>query len=120
MAPAARTDFFQTTLMPLLESGRVSAYHQWHLSDALESKDNSMLPLLFYSRSLLYLVSEAFERASSVPLVGMERYYNAMVRLPNMQAWSAVGPEMASREHSDFDEDEVTRQSILQKVLAST
>ena len=119
MAPAARVDFFQSTLMPLLESGRVKTYHQWHLSDALEQQDRSMLPLLFYSRSLLYLVSEALEGSASVPLVGMERYYDAMSRSPSMQAWAAVGPETTSREHGDFDEDEVTRRSVIEKVLSS-
>ena len=79
-----------------------------------------MLPLLFYSRSLLYLVSEAFEDARSVPLLGMEKYYNAMPRLPNMHAWSSIGPETESNKvHGDFDDDEVTRQSVMRRILES-
>jgi hypothetical protein len=120
MAPAASVAMFDATLRPLLAAPtpRMKTYNQWHLSEPLEQKDSSMRVLLLYGRSLLYLVSEALETARSTPLLGMQKYFDAMGRLPNMHAWTSVGPESHASRHGDFDNDAVTRRSVVGRILA--
>ncbi|HSM98129.1 MAG TPA: C1 family peptidase, partial [Gallionella sp.] len=62
MAPAVRVDTFQDKVVPAIRNGKVRRYNQFHLSDDMELKDPTCKPILGYSRSLLYLVSQSFEK----------------------------------------------------------
>ena len=70
MAPAIRADLFKDTVMPAVKAGLCPHPTMYALSDVGE-RDDSVGP---YGKSLLYLVSNAFDGRRETPLVGMERF----------------------------------------------
>jgi hypothetical protein len=111
MAPAVRVDGFDRRVRPHLESGAVARYQQFHLTDRAEQDDSSCGA---YRRSLLYLVSEAFEGGRSTPILGMQKYFDAYrAVLPNTVWHEAPGPASSATEHGGFDDDPPTRARIL-------
>ncbi|MEO6307098.1 MAG: C1 family peptidase [Nitrospiraceae bacterium] len=116
MAPAVRVDLFKMTVVPAITSGKVKRFNQFHLSDDMEQKDPTCKPILGYSRSLLYLVSQSLEHGRSTPILGMEKYFNDGIRsknLPNIHTWAAPGRESKSTTHGGFDDDQVTMASVI-------
>jgi hypothetical protein len=122
MAPAVRVDVFKDCVVPHLKSGKVKRLHQFHLSDDVEQKDPTCKPILGYSRSLLYLVSQSFESGRLTPILGMEKYFSAITRqrVPNVQAWLAPGPQSQSSTHGGFDDDERTMKSVIALIKQRT
>lgn len=121
MAPAARVDLFKAKLLPHIRSGKVAQYNQWHLSEALERADPTCRPILGYSRSLLYLVSRAFEGGVRTPIVGMETYFEEIRRLglENVKAYTAQGADSSASTHGAFDDDETTIRSVIRRIKAA-
>ena len=116
MAPAVRIDLFKKTVVPAITSGKVKRFNQFHLSDDMEQKDPTCKPILGYSRSLLYLVSQSLEQGQKTPILGMEKYFNdaiASKNLPNVSMWAAPGKESKSTTHGGFDDDQVTMASVI-------
>ena len=116
MAPAVRVDLFKKTVVPAITSGQVKHFNQFHLSDDMEQKDPTCKPILGYSRSLLYLVSQSLERGEKTPILGLEKYFNdeiASKNLPNVSTWAAPGRESTSTTHGGFDDDQVTMASVI-------
>jgi hypothetical protein len=112
MAPAVRIDSFDRRVRPHLESGAVKRYQQFHLTDHAEQDDGSCGA---YRRSLLYLVSQAFEGGQSTPLLGMQKFFDAYgPALPNTLVHLAPGPVSTAKEHGEFDDDPGTRQRVLE------
>src|SRR5262249_1812135 len=70
MAPAIRTDVFKEHVMPHLKDTSCPSPSVYVLSDVGEL-DDDVGP---YGKSLLYLVSNAFEDKRGTPLLGMERF----------------------------------------------
>lgn len=120
MAPAATTELFEATLLPLIQARKVDHYHQFHLSDSAERQDSTCSALLGYSRSLLYLVSQSFEGQRKSPILGMETYFKSLVgpALDEGTYGVTTAPSTASRSssHGGFDDDEATRDSILKLI----
>jgi hypothetical protein len=120
MAPAVTVDLFRRCVLPRLEKtsgdGRVKQLNQFHLGDAQEQADPTCKPILYYTRSLLYLVSESFEGGKRTPLLGMEKYWQQAVgalNLPNARAWTAPGTASQSATHGGFDDDATTRNNVI-------
>ena len=116
MAPAVRVDLFEKTVVPAIKSGKVKRFNQFHLSDDMEQQDPTCKPILGYSRSLLYLVSQSLEHGRSTPILGMEKYFNDKIgskKLPNVSTWTAPGKESKSTTHGGFDDDQVTMASVI-------
>ena len=116
MAPAVRIDLFEETVIPAIKSGKVKRFNQFHLSDDMEQKDPTCKPILGYSRSLLYLVSQSLEQGQTTPILGMEKYFNdkiASQKLANVSTWAAPGRESKSTTHGGFDDDQVTMMSVI-------
>lgn len=116
MAPAVRVDTFNEKVVPAIKSKKVRRYNQFQLSDDMEQKDPTCKPILGYSRSLLYLVSQSFEKGQVTPILGMEKYFNARITtqpLPNLRAWSAPCKESKSTTHGGFDDDATTMESVI-------
>lgn len=93
IAPAVTVDLFENAVLPRLQEkpgkGRVKHLNQWHLGDTQEQTAPACKPLLYYTRSLLYLVPESFEGGKRTPVLGMEKCWNASVgemKLPNVRA----------------------------------
>ncbi|HZT43937.1 MAG TPA: C1 family peptidase [Chthonomonadaceae bacterium] len=131
MAPAARMDLFQENILPFLRDGSVPAYTEFYLQAATELADNC-LPLP-YHRSLLYLVSDAFEKEHPAPLLGMAKYLAMDGLIPSKpagaQVWdfiasptpsSVTDPAYVSQasHHGGFGEDSATQKAILTRILA--
>jgi hypothetical protein len=115
LAPAVRVDLFEETVIPAMMNGTVKRFNQFHLSDDVEQKDPTCKPILGYSRSLLYLVSQSFEHGQTTPILGMEKYFNDRIasrKLANIYSLAAPGKESKSTTHGGFDDDQATMMSV--------
>ncbi len=136
LAPAIRTDLFKRLLLPGLESGLTPLPSLYLLSDKLE-RDDSVGP---YAKSLLYLVSNAFEGTRGVPILGMKACIDADPQLAKLFGGEVDGrPALVvsegipldpareraaiqqgasvSHSHGGFDNDTATMNSVLTRVL---
>ncbi len=132
-APACTVDLFRSTYLPAMQKGTLVKLAVFALSDKTERDDNCGK---IYNKSLLYLVSAAFEKASRIPLFregepifGMERWIDADLR----KTFHSLGAELilapnnepadsqcasGAMHHGDFDDDERTVMSTFRRILA--
>ena len=96
----------------------------YNLSDDLERDDRVTLA---YNKSLLYLVSRAFEEQTPAPILGMEKYCETVSRrkLPRLTVRYSKGDVpgarvTASQSHGGFDNDPKTMNHILRRILRSS
>ena len=136
MAPAIRVDQFKALVYPHIVDRRCPMPTMYILSDVGE-RDDTVGP---YGRSLLYLVSNAFEGRRETPLLGMQRFVSEgagadtkiadadIARLfagktgglPRLVvAGVAAGKFSTSRSesHGGFDNDKDTLNSVLRRIL---
>lgn len=136
-APACTNELFAETFLPAIDSGGLSKFALFTLTDKAEQDDHCAN---IYHKSLLYLVSNAFEekpripffRPSGVPLLGMETFVENDPRLvalfkkqsadwilaPNTEP--AGGPNHStSTTHGDFDDDSPTLRATLTRILGT-
>jgi hypothetical protein len=130
LAPAIRTDEFLKSVQPHLGKN-VEQFTSFAMSDALELADNCGG---VYHKSLLYLVSRAFEPEVGehpVPIVGMQRYAttkvsgttyaDAVASVGGSLVWSPSQTPTISRSlahsHGGFDNDSATMTSVMLRVL---
>jgi hypothetical protein len=87
----------------------------YNLGDKAE-QDDTVTP--FYRKSLLYLVSDAFEEQKNAPLLGMQKFDGPVTGDP-LKIWYAntSGAPSNSTSHGGFDNDPATMNDILQNVL---
>ncbi len=141
MAPAISIDLFKEKYFPLMQKDDRLRPTIYALSDKGE-RDDDVGP---YGKSLLYLVSNAFERVREKPILGMEKFINGknpelinkfvdpeiskMLR-KDINGWPALvlagkaaakeetGPDICrSESHGGFDNDSFTLNSILYRIL---
>lgn len=134
MAPAMTTALFHQEMMPLVTAGSCPVPNVYALSDTGE-RDDQVGP---YGKSLLYLVSNAFEGRRDTPLLGMSRFIreraedrNAAVvdrEIEKLLADTLViageppdarGMVSRSNSHGGFDNDHETMNSILTHILGA-
>lgn len=130
-APACTTRLFKETYLPLLESGDLGQFTLFTLTGDAE-RDDTCAGL--YRKSLLYLVSNAFEQTPRIPriteargqpLLGMATFILGDATLsalfqdearwvisPNDVVLGQPGASRA-RSHGGFDDDEATLRSTL-------
>jgi pimeloyl-ACP methyl ester carboxylesterase len=133
-APAATVDLFKQCYVPAIKSGWIERFALFTLDDRTERDDNCAD---IYHKSLLYLVSNAFEEKQripvirdGIPIVGMEKFIRddkdlmQLFERPNaewVRAPNTVpdGKEGASRSahHGDFDDDPSTLRATLARIL---
>jgi hypothetical protein len=77
-APAITVELFKDLVMPHVAAKKCPHPTMYILSDVGERDDN-VGPGGAYGKSLLYLVSNAFEGRRDVPILGMERFVNSAV-----------------------------------------
>jgi hypothetical protein len=132
-APAATVDLFKQAYLPAVKDGSIGRLALFALSDKAEQDDHVAR---IYNKSLLYLVSRAFEAqryGEGTPIVGMEKWIardDALRQLFTSGAADLVfspndvpaGGIDASRstEHGAFDDDLATVQSTLARILAAS
>ncbi|MEE9446755.1 MAG: C1 family peptidase [Arenicellales bacterium] len=139
MAPAATTALFYSHYRPLLEIDKnhfgIDEMTVYNLSDKLERKDSLAH---IYHKSLLYLVSRAFEdklggdkkedtekKTFGARLLGMQRYSVPLDRrmgksIDFIYSGTSKGKgRTASNSHGGFDNDPQTMNDILMRITGS-
>jgi hypothetical protein len=122
---------FRERLLPLIERKKCPLPELYILSDTGE-RDDDLGP---YGKSLLYLVSNAFEGRRGTPLLGMQRFVgkvddklgpDADAEIAELFEGSLViagepahddGALSRSDSHSGFDNDPDTMNSVLRRIL---
>ena len=134
-APACTVELFKQTYLPLIKTSRIERFALFTLTDNAEKDDNCAN---IYHKSLLYLVSHAFETKARIPLLqekgesilGMETFVrgdNDLFNLFNAPSSNWIlspntepeGSENASQaqHHGDFDDDKYTLRATLARIL---
>lgn len=136
-APACTIQLFDQAYLPAIESGAIRRFALYTLTDGAEQDDHCAR---IYNKSLLYLVSHAFEKHARVPLfrpegealLGMAKFVEKHNRLKKLIASRKVswvqapndrpdtGTEASTaRAHGGFDDDRATVRSTLLRVLGA-
>ena len=122
LAPAATIEFYEKYYLPLLSSAAskfgVDQLNIQCLSEKLE-KDDSVGP---YRKSLLYLVSRAFEEDKKEPILGMKKHHDKLAAHSklNLIYSDNNSKESRSEKHGGFDNDVHSMNSVLKSVLGKT
>lgn len=129
-APACTTELFRQYYLPAVKSGAIAEMAVFVLSDSAEQDDHCAQ---IYHKSLLYLVSNAFEAKmrnpigildrDGTPILGMEKFFPKDKRIelvvsPNREPMDS---RYASRStsHGGFDDDEATLKATLARILGN-
>tara|TARA_R110002111_G_scaffold107056_1_gene165433 strand:- start:311 stop:2329 length:2019 start_codon:yes stop_codon:yes gene_type:complete len=133
-APACTVQLFKDTYQPALETGGLEKIAIFTLTDKTEQDDHCAN---IYHKSLLYLVSNAFEEKARVPLLrdgepilGMEKFIAQdpdlqkllkrktvdWVRAPNTNDAGSISHSTA-RSHGGFDDDKATLVATFARIL---
>jgi len=133
-APACTVELFKQHYLPAIKKKRVKRFALFALSDKSEQDDNCAS---IYHKSLLYLVSHAFENKpriplfrDGVPILGMEKYLRKDAELtalfkgengnliisPNTRPLNSIDASTALH-HGDFDDDAATVRATLRRIL---
>lgn len=132
-APACTVELFKACYLPALRDGGIGRFTLFTLTDEAEQDDHCAN---IYHKSLLYLVSNAFEARPRIPMVrdgepilGMERFVaddpdlgrvlvrgESWILAPNTQPVGSADASRA-RHHGDFDDDEATVRATLARIL---
>jgi hypothetical protein len=131
-APACTTQLFKQAYVPAIRDGSIGRFALFALDDKTEQDDNVSK---IYNKSLLYLVSRAFEVSAfgaGTPILGMEKYLAADPELSALFTGGAAdlvfspnnypdGSITAARstEHGAFDDDGSTVKATIARMLAS-
>jgi hypothetical protein len=89
----------------------------YNLRDHLELDDNVAGA---YRKSLLYLVSNAFEKTKEKPILGMEKFKDKIVfsgNKPGMIYSNGITGTSRSTSHGGFDNDTHTMNHILKRIV---
>jgi hypothetical protein len=124
MAPASSVDLYHSAYLPVLQKKsklKLKELTIYNLKDSLEQDDNVGM---VYRKSLLYLVSNAFERTAKKPLLGMENFADQVESVGSAPKFiysnGSEGQRTRSTSHGGFDNDVYTMNHILRRVLADT
>ena len=121
MAPACTLEFYEGAYRAALsgkqKNRKIASLWQYLMVDSRETQDETMKP---YGKSLLYLVSNAFEVEKETPLLGMEKFVEHFTPPAAHKLWFA-GRDPAhtdSVSHGGFDNDRSTMNDILAHILS--
>jgi len=135
MAPAMSIELFKEKMLPHIRTNKCPIPTLYVLSNTGEL-DDDVGP---YGKSLLYLVSNAFERVRGKPILGMEKFIRTvdpklkqevdkemeklfkngnLVIAGAAPAGAPIGPDVCrSDSHGGFDNDTSTLNSVLCRIL---
>ena len=130
LAPAASIGLFESHYYPYLisqpDAFGIEKMHLFNLNDRLERDDNVGK---IYRKSLLYLVSHAFEEELPEAILGMQNYVDQLLEKPKMARvrdrfhvhYSDGTPSIISESisHGGFDNDVATMNSLLRTILGA-
>ncbi len=130
LAPAASIGLFESHYYPYLislpDAFGIEKMQLFNLNDRLERDDNVGK---IYRKSLLYLVSHAFEEELPEAILGMQKYVDELLEKPKMARvtdrfhvhYSDGTPSIISESisHGGFDNDVATMNSLLRTILGA-
>ncbi len=120
LAPACSIDLYKSNYFPILQNKhavKINDMAIYNLKDKLELDDDVASA---YRKSLLYLVSNAFENTKEKPILGMEKFKNDIVfsrKKPTMIYSNGINGTTRSTSHGGFDNDTHTMNHILKRIL---
>jgi hypothetical protein len=132
LAPAITNDLFKSQLLPLIGPNRpIQRLTEYTMTDEREQADASMKP---YGKSLLYLVSNAFEDAQPTPILGLQKSLKSDLQLirffgiagtqrmaditySTTDQTTPINARTESITHGGFDNDVATMTSVVRRVL---
>jgi len=122
-APACRVDFFKNNYVPFLSDTlcthvRIKQLLIYSLTDE-DERDDKVAGV--YRKSLLYLISNAFERSDEVPLLGMKHFHHpSLLKTPRTQFLysnrNRSDSPCRTSTHQGFDNDLATMNGTLQRI----
>lgn len=131
-APACRVELFSQHYVPALKDKKIEHMAIFALTDKAEQDDNCGR---IYNKSLLYLVSNAFEDQARIPLfrdgrpiLGMERFIDRnlmqklgvdLVMAPNTEPGDSLSASSATH-HGDFDDDQRTVMATFRRIAQAS
>lgn len=137
-APACTTRLFKESYLPAIDQGLIDRFALFTLTDRAEQDDHCAN---IYHKSLLYLVSNAFEETARIPMVqpdgepilGMQKCVaedagvNGLFKQekadwilsPNTKPMGSMHASQ-SMHHGDFDDDEATVKATLARILGKS
>lgn len=133
-APACTVDLFKETYLPAIEKEKIKRFALYTLSDKAEQEDNCVY---IYNKSLLYLVSNAFEKKArefladdGEAILGMEKFVRRDEVLSELfqsarADWIRAPTGVQAKpwecsdalHHGDFDNDKATVEGTLARLL---
>src|ERR1044071_4804761 len=131
-APACTMNVYRSQYLPSIKSGHIKDLALFTLTDKAERDDNCAN---IYHKSLLYLVSHAFEAGlgkapflkerEGEPILGMAKFISQLTAAQRAFDWilspNANGPgtldASASKSHGGFDDDPATLASTLGRIV---
>lgn len=127
-APACTIELFKKAYLPAIKSKAIEEFDLYTLDDATEQDDDCAQ---IYHKSLLYLVSNAFEKSPhipairpGIPLLGLAKDVDASQASifdgDRLRWLLAPGGASDARHHGDFDNDKATLMSTLQRILGTS
>jgi hypothetical protein len=133
-APACTMALFEDDYLPAIERAEIERFVLYTLTDRAEQDDNCAN---IYHKSLLYLVSNAFEATERIPMIrndgtpvlGMEKFAArssalaalfrseraVWIKAPNDEVEGRPGASGA-KHHGDFDDDKPTLLALLNRL----
>lgn len=135
LAPAVRIDLFKSHLLPSIASRAIRQFEMYTMDEEAE-KDDDLIEALgvpIYGKSLLYLVSGAFEPEEDVAILGLEERFRTDPAITGLFAPAGThrlelshargkphNPATKARMHGCFDNDDATLQSIFATITGRT
>jgi len=131
-APACTMDFYRAQFLPSIRNGGIRNFALFTLTDKAERDDTCAN---IYHKSLLYLVSNAFEAGArkapflrerdGVPILGMAKFISALPAAQRNWDWvlapNANNPGQsdasAATSHVAFDDDAATLRATMARIL---
>lgn len=134
LAPAVRTDLFKQMLIPPISNRKVRRLEMFTMDEEAERDDDLIEPLgvPVYGKSLLYLVSGAFEPEQDAGILGLEERFRSDTDITKLfkpagahriEFSHAKGkphnPATKARKHGCFDNDDATMRSVLETIVGA-
>lgn len=134
-APACTVELFNDTYLPCINNKKIARFAVFNLTDEAEQDDHCAR---IYNKSLLYLVSNAFEkkeripvfRNDGIPLLGMDKCIRKdknlsalfksgkadLILAPNSEKEGSPSHSTCTT-HGGFDDDKATVNATLSRIL---
>ena len=135
-APACTVKLFNQAYLPAIQTGKIEQFKLFTLTDQAEQDDNCAN---IYHKSILYLVSNAFEEKMRIPgfrdgepILGMAKFINTDPTLKQLfklnQNWVLspnIEPKnspnyLSTQHHGDFGRNEPTLRATLARILQAS